>query len=141
MKLFISAPASRAMSDALWALRRPLSKRSPKDTQYLFPWVKDVHDNLWLVVDTEYAFDVDKEADAAPIVAELQPYEDSGALPKGTLAALTLRLEALRGGRMVVYDEFPPLFKQPTADHPEGQARTLEELIAAGQFAQTGGMM
>lgn len=124
------------MSDALWSLSRPTVVRSSKDTQYLFPWRKALDDSRWLEVDTSYQINVHPQADAAAIVAVLQPYEDSGALPTSTLAALSARVEAMRGGRMVVYDEFPALFKQPTAEHPEGVARTLEGMIANGLFPQ-----
>jgi hypothetical protein len=141
MKLYIPAPAARAMSDALWSLSRPAAVRSPNDTQHLFPWRKALDGSSWLVVDTDFEINAHPQADAAAVVAVLQSYEDSGALPAGTMAALAQRVEALRGGRMVVYDEFPALFKQPTAERPEGLARTLEELIAAGQFAQPGGVM
>lgn len=134
MKLYIPAPAARAMSDALWSLSRPTVVRSPKDTQYLFPWVKALDGSRWLEVEDSYQIKVHPQAAAAAIVAVLQPYEDSGALPVGTLAALSARVEALRGNRMVVYDEFPPLFKRPTAEHPEGVALTLEEMIAAGKL-------
>jgi len=136
MKLFIPAPAARVMSDALWSLSRPAAGRSPKDTQYLFPWRKALDDSRWLEVDTSYQINVHPQADAAAIVMVLQPYEGSGALPAGTLTALSARVKELRGGRMVVYDEFPPLFKQPTTEHPEGVARTLEEMIANGLFPQ-----
>lgn len=141
MKVLVPAPEAGAVSDALWGLRRPSAVREVKDTQYLFPWFEATDGSLWMMVDSEYVFDVDENADSDPIVAKLQPYEDAGALPAGTLATLKMRVEELRGGRMVVYDEFPALFKLPTADHSEGQARTLEELIAAGKFQQPGGRM
>lgn len=39
MKIYIPAPAARAMSDALWSLIRPAAVRSPNDvTKFLFPW-------------------------------------------------------------------------------------------------------
>jgi hypothetical protein len=141
MKVFIPAPAAQAMSDALWSLSRPADIRGPHDTQYLFPWREALDLTLWLAVETDYEINVHPDADAAAIVAVLQPYEAEGALPAGTLAALAARVEALRGGRLVVYGEFPDLFKLPTAEHPEGLARTLAEMIEAGKFMQPEGGM
>lgn len=120
------------MSDALWSLSRPASVRSQDDTQYLFPWVKALDDSRWLVVDTDFEINVHPLADAAAIITVLQPYEDSGALPAGTLAALTLRVEELRGSRMVVYDEFPALFKLEDTGNPTGLGRTEQMMIDAG---------
>lgn len=136
MKILVPAPEATMISDALWGLRRPPAERGEKDSKYLFPWFKGLDNSLWLMVDTEYAFDVDGNADAEPIVDRLQSCENSGALPAGTLAALKLRVEELRGKRMVVYDEFPALFKQQTESNPAGLGRTMEQLIASGTLPQ-----
>jgi len=129
MKLYIPAPAARAMSDALWSLSRPASVRSQDDTQYLFPWVKALDDSRWLVVDTDFEINVHPLADTASIIAVLQPYEDSGALPAGTLEGLSAYVEANRGQKLVVYEAFPALFKLKDTDNPTGLGRTFEQMI------------
>lgn len=131
MKLYIPAPAARAMSDALWSLSRPIAVRGPSDTQYLFPWTKAINDSRWLMVDTTYEVNVHPQAVAAAIVSVLRVYEDEEALPLGTLAALALRVEALRGSRVVIYEEFPQFFKDAS--------KTREEMIAAGLLSEPGG--
>lgn len=142
MKLFVPGADALAMSMALYELHRPLSIRDPQDgTTALFSTVEAADKSLYLAVDTELTIRVHPLASFEAVSGYLQPYESAGALPAGTLAALSARVEALRGNRMVVYDEFPPLFKQPTAEHPEGVARTLEEMIAAGKLPQPGGGM
>lgn len=138
MNLFIPAPA--AVSDALYSLSCPPAARSVKyATGFLF-LRREALDKSWRQeVNTELPITVQPQADAAAIVEKLQPHEDLDVLPAGTLAALSDRVEELRGKEMVVYDEFPVLFKQPPHENLDGQARTAEEM--AGQFAQTGGMM
>lgn len=129
MKLYIPAPAARVMSDALWSLSRPAAVRSPNDTQYLFPWIKALDDSRWLVVDTDFEINVHPLADAAAIIAVLQPYEDSGALPAGTLEGLSAYVEANQGQKLVVYEAFPALFKLKDTDNPTGLGRTFEQMI------------
>ena len=136
MIVFVSSSAAEPLSDALWGLSRPSALRAVKDTRYLFSWVDDLEGKRWLLVDTEYTVQVRPEAELDGIAGILQPWIDAGHLPDGTNETLTGLIEQHRGGELVVYEAFPDLFKLPTADHPEGLAKTREQMIEAGLLAQ-----
>jgi len=137
MKLFIPAADATAMSMALYELNRPAAVRDARDGTTSLYGVREALDkSLWLEVDTELSIRIHPQASLDAVAALLQPYVNDGRLPAGTLTGLAQRVEALRGGRMVVYAEFPALFKLPTEAHPEGLARTFEQMINAGLLAK-----
>jgi hypothetical protein len=53
---------------------------------------------------------------------------DAGHLPADTNAQLAALVESKRGGRLLVYDAFPQLFKN--------MSKTREEMIAAGLLVE-----
>lgn len=130
MKLFVPGADALAMSMALYELHRPLSIRDPQDgTTALFSTVEAADKSLWLVVDTELTIRVHPLASFEAVAAFLQSYEDSGALPAGTLEELSAYVEANRGQKLVVYEAFPALFKLADTDNPTGLGRTFEQMI------------
>ncbi|MHB1082577.1 MAG: hypothetical protein ACYC67_24505 [Prosthecobacter sp.] len=142
MKLFISAADAIAMSMALYELHRPAAVRDARDGTTSLYGVREALDkSLWLEVDTELSIRIHPQASLDAVAALLQPYVNDGRLPAGTMEALAQRVEALRGGRMVVYDEFPALFKLADAGNPTGLGRTEQMMIDAGLLAVPGGMM
>jgi len=125
---FIPSSAAEPLSNALWSLSRPPAIRAEQDTQFLFGWVDALDGSRWLMVDTEYEINVHAEAELNGIADILQPWIDAGHLPADTNTQLAALVESKRGGRLVVYDAFPQLFKD--------MSKTREEMIAAGLLAE-----
>jgi hypothetical protein len=125
---FIPSSAAEPLSQALWSLSRPPAIRAEQDTQFLFGWVDALDGSRWLMVDTEYEINVHAEAELNGIADILQPWIDAGHLPADTNTQLAALVESNRGGRLVVYDAFPQLFKD--------MSKTREEMIAAGLLAE-----
>jgi hypothetical protein len=128
MNRYVPSSAAEALSNALWSLSRPPQVRDPKDTQFLFPWITALDGSRWLVVDTAYEINVHPDAELNGIADILQPWIDGGHLPEETNTNLSALVESKRGGRLVVYDAFPQLFKD--------MSKTREEMIAAGLLAE-----
>ena len=116
-----------ALSDALWALAKPRSERSPQDTQKMFSYITDLVGATWLQVITDFAIDVHPEAELDGIADVLQPWVNEGVLPADTIPNLAAFVESKRGQRLIVWDAFPQLFKD--------QSKTREELVALGILA------
>jgi len=125
MRRYVPSSAAEPLSQALWGLSRPPHVRGPDDTQYLFGWISDLNGDRWLVVDTEYEINVHPDAVLAGIADILQPWIDAGHLPANTNTQLAALVESLRGGRLVVYDAFPQLFKDMSKTAEEMQALNL----------------
>lgn len=125
---FVPSSAAEPLSQALWSLSRPPQVRGPNDTQFLFPWITALDGSRWLVVDTAYEINVHPDAELNGIADILQPWIDGGYLPANTNTQLSALVESKRGGRLVVYDAFPQLFKN--------MSKTCEEMIAAGLLAE-----
>jgi hypothetical protein len=130
MTRYIPSAAAEPLSQALWSLSRPPTLRTEQDTQYLFGWLNALDATRWLVVDTEYAINVHPDAELGGIADILQPWIDAGHLPADTNTQLAALVESQRGGRMVVYDAFPQLFKD--------MSKTHEQMVAAGLLANPG---
>jgi hypothetical protein len=128
MILYIPSSAAEPLSQALWSLSRPPAIRAEQDTQFLFGWVDALDGSRWLMVDTEYEINVHAEAELNGIADILKPWIDAGHLPADTNTQLAALVESKRGGRLVVYDAFPQLFKD--------MSKTREEMIAAGLLAE-----
>jgi hypothetical protein len=125
---FIPSSAAEPLSNALWSLSRPPAIRGEQDTQFLFGWVDALDGSRWLMVDTEYEINVHADAELNGIADILQPWIHGGHLPADTNTTLAALVESKRGGRLVVYDAFPQLFKD--------MSKTREEMIAAGLLAE-----
>jgi hypothetical protein len=137
MILFIPSSAAEPLSQALWCLSRPLAIRAEQDTQYLFGWVDALNGSRWLRVETDYIINVHPEAELNGIADILQPWNAAEHLPSDTNTQLAALVESKRGGKLVVYDAFPALFKLYDAEtNPTGQGKTYEMMIAAGLLAE-----
>lgn len=130
---FIPSSAAEPLSQALWSLSRPPAIRAEQDTQFLFGWVDALDGSRWLMVDTEYEINV--HPDALPegllptqILLILANHIDAGLLPASVEDDLTDLVASRLGGRLVVYDAFPQLFKD--------MSKTREEMIAVGLLAE-----
>lgn len=134
MIVYIPAPSAQPLSDALWGLARPPDVRGAKDTKYLFPWVNALDGSLWLMVDTEYEFNVHAEAVLDGIADILQPFIDAGQLPADTNTVLAALVESKRGRRLAVYEAFPPIFKLKDEGNPNGLGRTRTQLVEEGKL-------
>ena len=97
----------------------------------LFPWVTALDGALWLLVETSYEITVHAEAELDGIADILQPFIDGGHLPADTNTQLAALIESKRGEVLVVYEAFPPFFKD--------QAKTQQQMIDAGLLAGPGG--
>jgi len=125
MRRYVPSSAAEPLSQALWGLSRPPHVRGPDDTQYLFGWISDLNGDRWLVVDTEYEINVHPDAVLDGIADILQPWIDSEDLPPDTNTQLAALVESTRGGRLVVYEAFPQLFKDMSKSAEELQALNL----------------
>jgi hypothetical protein len=125
---FVPSSAAEPLSKALWELSRPPQVRGTNDTQFLFDWEKVLDGTRWLVVDTAYEINVHPDAELNGIADILQPWIDGGHLPADTNTQLAALVKSKRGGRLVVYDAFPQLFKD--------MSKSREEMIAAGLLAE-----
>lgn len=121
---YVPASAAEPLSLALWELTRPAGVQRPQDTKFLFGWIDDLQGNRWLMVETTHEINVHPDAELNGISDILQPWIDAGELPADTNTQLAALVESLRGGRLVVYDAFPQLFKDAS--------KIREEMIAAG---------
>jgi len=122
---YVPSSAAEPLSQALWGLSRPAHVRSEGDTQYLFGWITDLNGERWLVVDTEHEINVHPDAVLDGIADILQPWIDSEDLPPDTNTQLAALVESTRGGRLVVYEAFPQLFKDMSKSAEELQALNL----------------
>lgn len=129
MRRYVPSSAAEPLSQALWGLSRPPHVRGPDDTQYLFGWISDLNGDRWLVVDTEYEINVHPDAVLDGIADILQPWIDSEDLPPDTNTQLAALVESTRGGRLVVWNAFPQLFKD--------MSKTAEELQALNLLPQS----
>ena len=127
---FVPSSAAEPLSQALWGLSRPPQVRGENDTQYLFGWITALDGTRWLMVPTDYTINVHAEAELNGIADILQPWIDAGHLPANTNTQLAALITENRGGRLVVYDAVPQLFKD--------MSKTREEMIAAGLLAEPG---
>lgn len=125
MRRYVPSSAAEPLSQALWGLSRPPHVRGPDDTQYLFGWISDLNGDRWLVVDTEYEINVHPDAVLDGIADILQPWIDSEDLPPDTNTQLAALVESTRGGRLVVWNAFPQLFKDMSKTAEEMQALNL----------------
>jgi hypothetical protein len=124
MTLYTPASAAEPLSEALYALSRPPQVRDGNDTRYLFGWVTCTDGSRWLQVDTAYDIPVHPQAELGEIAAILQPWIDEGHLPADTNTQLAALVDSVRGGRLVVWEAFPQLFKD--------LSQTREQLVEAG---------
>lgn len=87
----------------------------------MFGWVDDLQDppQRWLVVDTEFTINIHPEATITEVAEILQPWVSAGHLPANTIPDLTALVEANRGLPMVVWDAFPPFFKDNSKSEQE----------------------
>jgi hypothetical protein len=123
---YIPAPAAEALSKGLWELSRPPALQQNGDTELMFEWIDDSQGNKWIEVKDNFSIIIHPNATLGRIASVLQPWIDSGSLPKETNQNLSSLIEAKRRQRLVVYDAFPPLFKN--------MAKTFEEMQALGLF-------
>jgi len=119
---YVPASAAEPLSAALWRLSDPLNEGQ---TQQLFGWIDDTQGQRWLVVDTEHEINVHPDAVLDGIADILQPWIDSEDLPPDTNTQLAALVESTRGGRLVVYEAFPQLFKDMSKSAEELQALNL----------------
>lgn len=115
---------ARALSNALWALTRPVPVRGDDVTQEMFGPLTMTNGSVWLQVDTEFSISVHAQAELDGIADILQPFITSGHLPPDTNAQLAAFIESKRGSTLVVYEAFPAFFK--------GQAKTQTDLQGLG---------
>jgi hypothetical protein len=130
---YVPSSAAESLSNALWSLSRPPQVRDPNDTQFLFPWITALDGSRWLMVDTTLSLPIHPDALPqgylpTPILLILAKYIDAGHLSQFDEDYLTDLVTANLGGRLVVYDAFPQLFKDMSKDHAE--------MIAAGLLAE-----
>jgi hypothetical protein len=124
---YVPAPAAEALSRGLWNLSRPPALQQLGDTQLMFGWVDDLQGNRWLEVKSDFAIIIHPDAELGSIAAILQPWIDRGQLPADTNEVLAALVEAKRGQLLVVWEAFPPLFKD--------LSKTLEQMVAEGKLA------
>jgi hypothetical protein len=122
---YIPSSAAESLSAALLRLSDPHPEG--KVSQFLFGSILDLHGEKWLMVDTTLSLPLHAEAELNGIADILQPWIDGGHLPEDTNTTLAALVESQRGGRLVVYDAFPKLFKD--------MSKTHAEMIAAGLLA------
>jgi hypothetical protein len=128
---YIPSSAAESLSAALLRLSDPHPEG--KVSQFLFGSVVDLHGEKWLMVDTTLSLPIHPDALPegylpTPILLILAKYIDAGHLSQFDEDYLTDLVTANLGGRMVVYDAFPKLFKD--------MSKTREEMIAAGLLAE-----
>jgi len=123
--MILFTPGSRVddLTKALFRLSRPVTL--PGDvTQAVFPTLTGTDGSRWLQVDTAYDIPVHPQAELGEIAAILQPWIDEGHLPEDTNTQLAALVDSVRGGRLVVWEAFPQLFKD--------LSQTREQLVEAG---------
>lgn len=132
MTKYILAPNAMEMSVALWSLARPADLRTPEDTSEMFHVLEATDKRLWLEVQTDFEILIHPDAVLGAIGPILQPYENDGSMPAGTVAGLESYVTAHRGQRVTVYDVFPDFFKAGALDE--------QGMIDAGWLAPDGGI-
>ena len=126
---YTPSSVAETLSEALWALSRPSAVRQPGEvTTRLFVPITALDGSTWLQVVDDYEINVHPLAEFNGIAGILQPWIDAGDLPADTNLQLAALVESKRGGKLVPWEAFPQFFKE--------QAKTLQEMIAAGLLAQ-----
>jgi hypothetical protein len=128
---YTPSSAAESLSAALLRLSDPHPEG--KVSQFLFGSVLDLHGDKWLMVDTTLSLPIHPDALPqgylpTPVLLILAKYIDAGHLSQHDEDLLTDLVTANLGGRMVVYDAFPQLFKD--------MSKTREEMISAGLLAE-----
>lgn len=112
---------AQQLSEALWELGVPKSKRGKWETKSLFGVRKMKDGSKWLCVNTEVKVKVDVDAELGGVESVLRPWEVSGKLQSGTIDGLKALVEVMRGEWLTVWLAFPMLFRE--------MSKTKEELV------------
>lgn len=114
-----------ALSDALFTLSVPHYLQPEDGIQNAFSVIKASNGSSWLVVPTEYELNIHPESSFEPIKNILQEWINAGKLPKDTNENLQSFIESKKGGRIVVWDAFPSLFKDASKSYDDMIAEKL----------------
>lgn len=112
-----SQSAGKALSEAMWQLCLPIDQRQPNDTNQAFEVLLGANGQTYVNMPDDFAAALHPDADAAPVTALLQPFENAGHVPAGTTAALVAWVNATRvlptpeERTFVLWDKFPDYFK------------------------------
>ena len=84
------------LSRALFALARPLALQPPDSIQDAFTVIQALNGSYWLVVPDEFTLVMHPEAEIDGIATVLQPWENNGSLPPGTISDIDSWIQATR---------------------------------------------
>lgn len=128
-RVYVPASEAQAMSEALFALSRPAAVRLENEvTNARCACEKDTGGNTWLVVNTATQILIHPQAELNDIATHLQPLEDDGRLPAGTIEGLAVFVSAHRGQTITMWDAFPTYFKT--------NSLTYEQMLEQGKLNQ-----
>ena len=132
-----SQSVGRALSEAMWQLCLPLDQRQPDDTSRAFEVLQGANGQTYVNMPDDFAAVLHPEADPAPIVTLLQPFEAGGQVPGGTTAALVAWVEATRvlpteaERTFVLWEKFPAYFQNLSVTELPPDALPLSTLNAS----------
>lgn len=125
-------PAEK-LSGALFALARPVALQPPEAIQDAFSVIEALNGTHWLVVPDEFTLVMHPDAEIDGIADVLQPWEQSGALPAGTVAGIDAWINTTRVLPTIEERTFCP-WEQFTA-YFRANAKTWQQMIDAGLLA------
>lgn len=112
-----SPSAGRSLSEAMWQLCLPLDQRTGHDTVRAFEVLTGGDGVTYVIIPDDFTAVLHPEADATPLTALLQPFEDAGLISSGTTAALatwvetTVALPTVADRTFIMWDKFPAYFQ------------------------------
>lgn len=127
---------AETLSGALFALARPVALQPPDAIQNAFEVMQALNGTHWLVVPDEFLLVMHPDAELDGISDVLQPWEQSGALPTGTIAGIDAWINATRVLPTVAERTFCPWEQFPA--YFRANAKTWHEMIDAGLLAAPG---
>ena len=121
---------AETLTGALWNLSRTAAQRAVEITDSLWPVVPALNGTFWLRAETNDTLVMCVEAEIDGIGDLLQPFEQAGQIPAGTVAGFEAWIAATRvlteeaDRTFNVWSKFPALF--------QNASKTPAEMIAAG---------
>jgi hypothetical protein len=130
MTRYVPATKAAELSEALFALARPPAVRQAGEvTKAMCAVIQDLDGAAWILINDQKEVRVHEEAELNGIADLLRPWIGHG-IEQADIDALEALVIASRGGRLIVYDAFPQVFK--------AASRTRAELVAEGKLEPEG---
>lgn len=131
-----SQPAGKAVSEIMWQLCLPASERQGGVTNRAFGVIVGANNQTYVCMSDTFQGVLHPDADSAQMVAMLQPFENAGHLPAGTVADLVAWINATRAlptpaeRTFTLWDKFPDYFKGLSLTELPSEASPASPLLA-----------